>query len=47
MGDPDEQASMIGDAQAQLEATEAEYAEQEADLDEETELAEEAIDEDN
>lgn len=45
MGDPDEQASMIGDAQAQLEAQEAQYAEQEAVLDEETEDSEERIDE--
>ena len=46
MGDPDEQASQIADARAQmdaeaaLEAEEAEYAEQEAELDEETAEAE-------
>lgn len=42
MGDPDEQASMIGDAQAQIEAQEAE---QEAVLDEETAEAEAQTDE--
>ena len=49
MGDPDEQASQIADAQTQLEALmaakEAEYAEQEDELDEETAEAEEATDE--
>lgn len=45
MGDPDEQASQISDAEAQIEAEEAGYAEQEEELDEETEVAEEAIDE--
>lgn len=42
MGDPDEQASQIADAQAQLES---EYAEQEAVLDEETAEAEAQTDE--
>ena len=49
MGDPDEQAEQISDAQMQLEAQmaaqEAEYAEQEAELDEETAEAEENTDE--
>ena len=51
MGDPDEQASQIADARAQmdaeaaLEAEEAEYAEQEAELDEETAEAEAETDE--
>ena len=51
MGDPDEQASQIADAEAQLEAEaaleaeEAEYAEQEAELDEETAEAEAKTDE--
>lgn len=45
MGDPDEQASQINDAQAQLMAAEEGYAEQEAELDEETAEAEENIDE--
>ena len=45
MGDPDEQASQIMDAEQQLMAAEEGYEEQEAELDEETELAEEAIDE--
>lgn len=49
MGDPDEQASQIADAQTQLErqmaAEEAEYAEQEEELDEETAEAEETTDE--
>ena len=51
MGDPDEQASQIADARAQMdaeaaiEAEEAEYAEQEAELDEETAEAEAETDE--
>lgn len=45
MGDPDEQASMIADAEAAIEAEEAEYAEQEEELDEETAEAEERTDE--
>lgn len=51
MGDPDEQAGQIADARAQmdaeaaLEAEEAEYAEQEAELDEETAEAEAETDE--
>jgi hypothetical protein len=49
MGDPDEQASQIADAQTQLEmqmaAEEAEYAERESELDEETAEAEEATEE--
>ena len=51
MGDPDEQASQIADARAQmdaeaaLEAEEAEYAEQEAELDEDTAEAEAQTDE--
>jgi hypothetical protein len=51
MGDPDEQASQIADARAQMdaeaaiEAEEAGYAEQEAELDEETAEAEEQTDE--
>ena len=49
MGDPDEQAEQIADAQSQLEAQlmakEQEYAEQEEELDEETEESEEEIDE--
>jgi hypothetical protein len=45
MGDPDEQASQISDAQMQLMAQEQQYAEQEAELDEETAEAEEEIEE--
>jgi hypothetical protein len=45
MEDPDGQASQIADARMQLEAEEAEYAEQEAELDEETAEAEEETDE--
>ena len=51
MSGPDDQASMIADAQAQaeaeaaLKAEEAKYAEQEAELDKETEEAEEKTDE--
>ena len=49
MGDPDEQADQIADAEMQLEAQlaaqEAEYAEQEAELDEETAEAEEETEE--
>jgi hypothetical protein len=51
MGDPDEQASQIADAQMRMQieqalaAKEAEYAEQEEELDEETAEAEEATDE--
>lgn len=51
MGDPDEQASQIADAQMQMQleqalaAQEAEYAEQEEELDEETAEAEEETDE--
>ena len=51
MGDPEEQVERISDArtqldtEAQLEAEEAEYAEQEEDLDEETAEAEENLDE--
>ena len=49
MGDPDEQADQIVDAESQLEAQmmaqEAEYAEQEAELDEETAEAEEETEE--
>ena len=41
MGDPDEQASQIADARSQLEAEEVEYAEQEAELDEQVEVPEE------
>lgn len=41
MGDPDEQASQMSDAQMQLMAQEAEYAEQEQELDEEVEVPEE------
>lgn len=45
MGDPDEQSSMIADAQMQLMAQqEQQYAEQEAELDEETAEAEEEVD---
>ena len=44
MGDPDEQSSMMADAMMQLEAEEAQYAEQEAELDEETADAEAEID---
>ena len=40
-GDPDEQASQISDAQMQLMAQEAEYAEQEKELDEQVEVPEE------
>jgi hypothetical protein len=45
MGDPDEQASQISDAQMQLMMQEQEYAEQEAELDEETAEAEAETDE--
>jgi hypothetical protein len=49
MGDPDEQADMMSDAQMQMEAElaaqEEEYAEQEAELDEETAEAEAETDE--
>jgi CheY-like chemotaxis protein len=49
MGDPDEQAGQINDAQAQLEAQmqaeEAQYIEQETELDEETAEAEEETEE--
>ena len=47
MGDPDEQADLMADAQmqAELEAQEAEYAEKEAELDEETRDAEEETEE--
>ena len=41
MGDPDEQASQIADARSQLETEEAQYAEQEAELDEQVEVPEE------
>jgi hypothetical protein len=44
MGDPDEQASQIADAERQLMEQEAMYAEQEAELDEETAEAEAGID---
>ena len=46
MEDPDAQAQQMADAQMQLmQQAEAEYAEQEAELDEETAAAEEAVDE--
>jgi hypothetical protein len=45
MGDPDEQASQISDAQLQLMMQEQEYAEQEEELDEETAEAEAETDE--
>ena len=45
MEDPDGQAEQIADAQMQLEAEEAEYAEQEEELDEETAEAEAETDE--
>ena len=41
MGDPDEQAAQINDAQAQIMAQEAQYAEQEQKLDEQVEVPEE------
>lgn len=41
MGDPDEQASQMSDAQMQLMAQEAQYAEQEQELDEQVEVPEE------
>ena len=43
MGDPDEQASQISDAQLQMMMQEQEYAEQEAELDEEVEDEEEEL----
>ena len=42
MGDPDEQASQISDAQLQLMMQEQQYAEQEAELDEQVEVPEES-----
>lgn len=42
MGDPDEQASQISDAQMQLMQQEQQYAEQEAELDEQVEVPEES-----
>lgn len=44
MGDPDEQASMMSDAMTQLRMQEQQYAEQEAELDEETAEAEAEVD---